>query len=194
MGRLKRAGLWEQANHYREEVRQRLRAEGKSKEEAVEAAWAAMAEKSLPLAEQAKPAFGRACLAATEARLAPEPLAPIDLDANYSEKDLLRATVDSIAWAATERRRLMVPSDTGGYKVDYSRASTKPPTAMAMDMVEYYVAYPEKLDQLYQRLLKLLSKPPEEPTVEEKRPKTQQELADEAYLRSHGFLPPEETP
>jgi len=88
----------------------------------------------------------------------------------------------------------MVPHGPG-YKVDYSRASTKPPTAMAMDLVEYFVAYPEKLNWLHLWLLKLLRKADAKPTPAEVRPKTQQELEDEAYLRSEGFLPPiEDTP
>jgi hypothetical protein len=110
MGWLKRAGLWEQANQYREEIRQRLRAEGESKEEAVAAAWDAMAAKFLPLAQQAMPAAAR--LAA--ASIPPPPLAPIDLDENYCEKDFAHTLRDSVVWAAFERRRVMVPSNTGG--------------------------------------------------------------------------------
>ncbi len=54
---LRRAGLWAEADQYREQARQRLRDDGKGKQEAVEGAWDAMAEKFLPLAEQVKPAF-----------------------------------------------------------------------------------------------------------------------------------------
>jgi hypothetical protein len=180
MDHLKSAGLWEEAEEYREATRRRLRDEGKSKEEAVEAAWAAMAEKFLPLAGQATPAAAR--LAA--ASIPPPPLAPIDLDENYCEKDFARAFRDSVVWAAFERRRVMVPSGLG-YTVDYSRASRKPPTAMAMGMVEYYVAYPEKLDRLYQRMLKLLGREEVEPTLASP-PKTFHNPRAEAYLRSVG--------
>jgi hypothetical protein len=66
---------------------------------------------------------------------------------------------------------------------------------MAMGMVEYFVAHPEKLDRLYDWLLRLLCrKAAAEPTVEEKPPKSQDQLDAEAYLRSIGMLPPEETP
>ena len=54
---LRRAGLWAEAERHREEVRQRLRAEGRPKREAVAAAWDAMAEKYLPLVEQSQPSF-----------------------------------------------------------------------------------------------------------------------------------------
>ena len=50
---LRRAGLWGEAEEYREEVRQRLRAEGKTKQEAVAAAWREMEGKYKSLAEKA---------------------------------------------------------------------------------------------------------------------------------------------
>ena len=56
---LRTAGLWAAADEYREQVRQRLRTEGKTKQEAVAGAWDDMANKYLPLAEQVKPAGER---------------------------------------------------------------------------------------------------------------------------------------
>ena len=50
MGVLRQTGLWAEADQYREQARQRLRDDGKGKQEAVEGAWDAMAEKFLPLA------------------------------------------------------------------------------------------------------------------------------------------------
>ena len=47
--RLRREGRWEEASAYRDEVRKRLRAEGKPKAEAVDASWEAMVEKYPPL-------------------------------------------------------------------------------------------------------------------------------------------------
>lgn len=180
MDRLKAAGLWQQADHYREEARRRLRDEGKTKEEAVAAAWDEMAEKYLPLAEQAMPAAARLA----QASIPPPPLAPIDLDETYTEKDFASALVDSIIWVASEYRRVMVPY-AFGYTVDYSRARTKPPTALAMGMVEYYVNYPEKLDRLYLRVMKQIGKTNAESTLAEARPKTQDELDAEAYWQEY---------
>ena len=57
MAVLRQTGLREEADQYREQARQRLRDDGKGKQEAVEGAWDAMAEKFLPLAEQATPGF-----------------------------------------------------------------------------------------------------------------------------------------
>ena len=49
--RLRREGRWEDASQYREETRRKLRADGKSKNEAGEAAWVAMLEKYPPAGE-----------------------------------------------------------------------------------------------------------------------------------------------
>ena len=119
----------------------------------------------------------------------PPDLAPIDLDKTYSEKDFAVA-LDSVTWVAFEYRRVKVRHGLG-YRVDYSRASRKPPTTLAMAMVEYYVAYPEKLDRLFQRVTRPSGTAAEKPTRPENRPKTKDELDAEAYLRSVGLLPPE---
>ncbi len=47
--RLRREGRWEEASAYRDQVRKELRAQGKPREEAAEAAWEAMLEKYPPL-------------------------------------------------------------------------------------------------------------------------------------------------
>jgi hypothetical protein len=187
MGRLKSAGLWEEAEEYREEVRQRLRAKGKSKQECVAGAWKAVAAKFLPLAQQAMP--GAARLAA----MPPPPLAPVDLDTNYREKDFASAQMDSLIWVISETRRMMVNHGTG-YKVDFSRARTKPPTALAMHLAEIYAVYPEKFERINQLLHCLLWKQGKSDKastgtgVAEKRVKSQKELEVEAYLRSVGVL------
>jgi len=133
----------------------------------------------------------------TAASLPPPPQAPIDLDEKYSEKDFLSASADSIIWVVSECRRVMVPHGLV-FKVDYSRQSTKPPTTMAMAMVEHYAAHPDELDieRLCMRVAKLRGTKTAKPTVEETpRPKTAEELDDEEYMRRVGLLPPEgETP
>ena len=47
--RLRREGRWDEASVYRDRVRKELRAQGKPREEAAEAAWQAMREKYPPL-------------------------------------------------------------------------------------------------------------------------------------------------
>ncbi len=122
--------------------------------------------------------------------LPPPDLAPIDLDETYSEKDLASASLDSIMWVAFECRRMMVRHGFG-YRVDYSRATRKPPTALAMWMAEHYVNYPEKLDRLFQRVTRPNATAAEKPTRTEPRPQSQDERDCEAYMRSAGLLPPE---
>lgn len=131
-----------------------------------------------------------------EASASPPPLAPIELDETFSEKDLSSVFFASLMWVAFERRQVMV-LDGNRYGVDFSRASRKPPTAMAMDMLEYYVAYPEKLDRLYQQAMRLAIrggvKPSmAKPAMAKMLPKSQDELDADNYLRSIGALPPEE--
>jgi hypothetical protein len=53
MAQIRKADLWNEANEYREDVRQRLRREGKGKQDAVDMAWADMAVVFLPRAEEA---------------------------------------------------------------------------------------------------------------------------------------------
>jgi hypothetical protein len=118
-------------------------------------------------------------------------LAPIDLDDTYREKDFASLAADSIMWAAMERRRVMVHRGIG-YGIDYSRASRKPPTAMAMDMLEYYVNYPDKLDKLFQRVTRLAGQAEADPGANDTRPKSQDELDAEAYAISAGLLPMED--
>ncbi len=130
-----------------------------------------------------------------DARLAaasapPPTLAPIDLDETYTEKDFASASLDSIMWVAFERRRVLVRNPFG-YTVDYSRASRKPPTALAMDMIEYFVNHPEKLNWLFQRVMRLAGKEEVAVSLSEDRPKSQDELDAEAYMRSVRLLPPE---
>ena len=49
--RLRREGRWEEASQFRDQVKQQLRTEGKSRQEANDAAWAAMIAKYPPLAQ-----------------------------------------------------------------------------------------------------------------------------------------------
>ena len=92
-----------------------------------------------------------------EAFLPPPPLAPIDLDPNYSEKDFASATNDSIQWVAAQFRNIITPHGFV-FKVDYSRASSKPPTSLAMAIAEFYAAHPEKFEHLIRRISRPASK------------------------------------
>ena len=92
---------------------------------------------------------------------------------------------------------MMVNHGTG-YTVDFSRARTKPPTALAMHLAEIYAVYPEKFERINQLLHCLQWKQGKSDKastgtgVAQKRVKSQQELEAEAYLRSVGLMPAEE--
>ena len=55
--RLEREGRWEEASLFRDQVRQRLKREGKTRQEANEGAWQAMAERYPPIPECRLPDF-----------------------------------------------------------------------------------------------------------------------------------------
>ena len=140
MDLLRKAGLWAEADKFREQARQRLRAQGRGKGEAKEAAWGEMTQKYPLLAEQVKPA-------------SPPRLAPIDLDPDYAERaNAAQIVSDAILWAAIHRREIVVHGKSGLH-VKPSRASVKPPSQLAVDLAVFYINHPEKLGSLYSRMM-----------------------------------------
>ena len=147
---LRRAGLWSEADEYREQARQRLRDDGKSKEEAVAGAWDAMAEKFLPLAEQVKPAFQT---------ILPDGAESLDdvLDPDYDETDDAVQMRDLYRWIKEEFHRVVVDHSTGTI-VDFRLAKTPPPTGLACKILETWASKPpDRRDQLYEKIQKHLS-------------------------------------
>jgi len=149
---LRRAGLWAEADKFREQVRQRLRDDGKGKQQAVEEAWSAMAEKFLPLAEQATATPGfRVVL--------PDGAESYDaiVDAGYNETDDARQMRDVYRWIKEEFHRVVVDHSTGTI-VDFRLAKTPPPTGLACKILETWAARPpSKRDKLYQEIQKHVS-------------------------------------
>ena len=181
MGVLRRAGLWEEADEYREEARQRLRVEGKTKDEAVAAAWDAMAEKYLPLAEQVKPAFQT--ILADGAKCFDD-----IVDRAYAVTDPARQLSDAYAWVMAEFHRVVVEQGNSTI-VDYRLARRPPPTVMACGILETWAAKPrDKRDGLYReigvRLAGATALPGSEPNPDP--PKALNEA--DAYLQSIGEL------
>ena len=125
----------------------------------------------------------------------PPPLAPIETDPNYTKTDPDEIRADSLFWAATELRGIMVPTDTG-YTIDCTRASCLPPTQLAGLIAGHYAEFPGKLDSLFRACLKHKANPAkEEPAVSEdvedtKEPEPEPEKLSEgdAYLKSLGLL------
>ena len=142
---LRKAGLWDEADKYREEARQRLRDEGKSKQEAVEGAWEEMTRKYEPLAGQAEPAFrtilpdGAGCIG--------------DLvDPDYHETDDAAQMRDAYVWVMDEFPRI-VSDRSGGAVVDYRLFRSPPPMGLACNIVETWAAKPrDKRDGLYREI------------------------------------------
>jgi hypothetical protein len=142
--------LWKEAEQYREEHRQRLRAEGKSRREAVALAWKEMAEEYVPLAVEAerKPKF--------ETILGPDAECCRDiLDPDYNETDFGKRIWDAYCWVMDEFGRI-VHDHPGGTVVDYGLAKTPPPTGYACSLVDTYARLPpEKRIDLHFKLLHL---------------------------------------
>ena len=121
----------------------------------------------------------------------------IDLDESYpKDVDPKQVITDSIIWAALERRRVVRVSHQSptGFDFRFDQASTKPPSTLAMDLVEYYTFCPKRLDALFGRLVKLAPAPsePDEPDDAEESPPQSEPPAPlsqgDAYLKSIGLL------
>ena len=159
MDLMRRAGLWAEADRYREEVRQRLRADGKTKQEAVEGAWTAMAEKYVPIAEQSQPSFQV---------VLPDGAESLDdiVDPDYDETDDAVQTRDVYRWIKEEFHRVVVDQSTGTI-VDFQLAKKPPPTGLACKILETWASKPvDKRDGLYEKIQKHLSSFKETPEEE----------------------------
>ena len=142
---LRRAGQWEEAERYREAVRQRLREEGTSKKEAVEAAWRETIEKFGPLAEKAEPGF-QVILPDDAERVS-------DLaDPDYSETDDAAQLRDIYRWLKAEFPRV-VSDRPAGTVVDYRLFRAPPPQGLACSILETWAAKPrDKRDGLFREI------------------------------------------
>ena len=114
MDLLRRAGLWAEAEEYREAVRRRCKSEGQGRAEAVNQAWKAMCDLFLPLTEavQQTPSL--------EVVLG----GSIDdiLDSEYAETDARKRIRESMFWVAEEFRRIVEDRLTGTI-VDFRKAA-----------------------------------------------------------------------
>ncbi len=145
MDRLRKAGLWEEAEAFREETRHQLRVEGKTKTEAVSEAWDAMAAKYLPLVEQAGPPFQT---------ILPDDAECFDdlVDPEYSEADDAVQMCDVYRWLKAEFHRV-VSDRPAGTVVDYRLFRTPPPQGLACSILETWAAKPrDKRDGLFREI------------------------------------------
>ena len=156
---LRRVDLWEEAQEFREQVRQRLRADGKTKQEAVEEAWREMAEKYVPIAEQSQPAFQV---------VLPDGAESLDdiVDPDYDETDDAVQMRDAYRWIKEEFHRVVV-DQSNGTVVDFQLAKKLPPTGLACKILETWASKPlDKRDGLYEKIQKYLSLSKELPEAE----------------------------
>jgi hypothetical protein len=149
MGKLRAAGVWDQAEAYREEVRRRLKSEGQGRAEAVNQAWTAMAEKFLPLTEavQQTPSLEVVLGGAIDEIL----------DSEYMETDSRKRIRDSMFWVAEEFRRIVEDRPTGTV-VDFRKAAMRPPTVFAIQMVETYAATKDRRADLIGKIMPFADK------------------------------------
>ncbi len=144
---LRRAGLWDEAELYREDVRQRLRTEGTSKQEAVAAAWREMADHFEPIARKIE------ALQREQARFVGY-AGDVDeiTDPDYLQPDAGKRFRDAFVWVGDEFRRITTDSPTGT-QMDFSRARTRPPSPLAIQIAEHYAIQPPgKRTELLARL------------------------------------------
>lgn len=145
MEKLRAVGVWDAAEAYREEVRKRLKSEGKGRAEAVNQAWKATCDLFLPLAEQAKPGFQT---------ILPDGAKCFDdaLDSEYTETDPMRQMRDAYLWLLAEFPRIV--SDHGASSVlDLRKASTRPPVGIAISIGQAWAAKPCRArDGLYREI------------------------------------------
>ena len=136
MDLLRKGGWWEEADKYREETRQRLRTEGKSKQVAVSEAWDTMAEKYLPLVERAESGFRT---------ILPDKAESVDdmTDPDYQEADPVIQLRDAYAWIAAEFHRMVSDHETGTV-LDFGRASAPPPIGLACSIAQTWAAKPRE--------------------------------------------------
>ncbi len=145
MDLLRKAGLWEEADQYREEVRQRLREEGRGKAESVSQAWDEMTAKYEPLAEQSQPQFQT---------ILPDGAERFEdiVDPDYQEADDAVQMRDAYRWIRDEFPRI-VEDRPAGTVVDYRRFQTPPPVGLACNILETWASKPrEKRDGLYREI------------------------------------------
>jgi hypothetical protein len=151
--RLNPTGLRAAADAYREETRKRHRAEGKDKAEALTLAWQAMWSQFEPLVVQAE----RKGTTTPQLVGIPDDLDGL-LDPNYHEADAGRRLRDGIVWAAEQIRRVVADADNAT-TIHLERATTPPPTAFAVFVVEHYARRaPHDRGELIARVMQFATK------------------------------------
>ena len=141
MGVLRQTGLWAEADQYREQARQRLRDDGKGKQEAVEGAWDAMAEHFEPIAQKIEDLTLQREQAPAAQFVGYAGDVDEITDPDYHQPDAGKRLRDAFVWVGDEFRRITTDSPTGT-RMDFSRAKTPPPSPLAVQVAEHYAMQP----------------------------------------------------
>ena len=147
MDLLRQAGLVGGSRPVPRTVRQRLRDEGKSKQEAVAAAWQEMAQHFEPIARKIEDLTRQREQFVGYAGDVDE-----ITDPDYHQPDAGKRLRDAFVWVGDEFRRITTDSPTGT-RMDFSRAKTPPPSPLAVQIAEHYAMRPPgKRTELLARL------------------------------------------
>jgi len=169
--RIARCGFQEAADHYKGEVRTRLRREGLTRRDASLGADMEVERLFIPLVEQAEKAKALAKAGKQEINELPPRLPGIPsnidsiLDPNYSEPNQGKQLRDGLVWAAMEWMRVIAYNDSGP-ACFLDLALVPPPNAFALFVLSSY-ALDGKHCELIARALAFATKTPDEkPTTD----------------------------
>lgn len=124
--RLRAEGRWAEASNFRETARADFRAKKMSRQDAVEAAWEAMAEAYPPLSVAEAPANPGA-LEAAATHAPPVPWPDLPTDADFGEE---------VRWVHQQYIRI-VEEGPRGRVIHWDRASVKPPSTGACSLARW---------------------------------------------------------
>ncbi len=156
IGRIAKLGLRNQADALRERIRKRCLTAGDSKAIAMEAAWAGMWENFESIVESLE--AKAVTTSADTLRGCPADLTGL-LDPSYSETDPGKRLRDGLLWTAENIRLVVIDSPDVHTTIDLARASTPPPMAWAVFVLECYARRkPEDRGELIAKVMPFAAK------------------------------------
>lgn len=139
--RLVRAGVRDQANAYREEIRKRLQNQGKTRKEIKQIVDEEVWVQFKPLVEKHEKQKEKQKEEKADTLIGCPQNVDQLLDPQYNENDPGIWIRDGIVWAAQEIRRVVQDKD-GNTTINIENAKKPPPTAWAVFVIEAYARKP----------------------------------------------------
>lgn len=135
--RLRAEGRWDEANNFRETARADFRAKGMGRQEAVDAAWQAMAEAypALPAAEATAAPLGNDSGRVRGMR---------DIPADWPKLPDNAALPAELGWVQAQRLRVVEERPSGATVVHLERAGSPPPSWAALGWLDTAIHNPAK--------------------------------------------------